>query len=197
MEQVVVHQGQKLKQLIKPWTADLHLMYTLPYTSFISKLLKEKFEDKLSGTQPAFIEQWARQYGSASDVKWCVCARAGTSTCVRVAVLYTLACSRIWASVCVFSPLIVLSRHALFINRTKGDREPPFITTNNGLEAINKVIKALIAEGDGRRLPLIQALQQMLTAMRTLSQQRASKPAPLNPCQDLGGMTPHADAKYV
>ena len=102
-----------------------------------------------------------------------------------------------WASVCVFSPLMVLSRLALFINRTKGDREPPFITTNNGLEAINKLIKALIAEGDGRRLPLIQALQQMLTAMRTLSQQRASKPAPLNPCQDLGGMTPHADAKYV
>lgn len=58
-------------------------------------------------------------------------------------------------------------------------------------------MKALTAEGDGRRLPLLQALQQMLTAMRTLSQQRASKPAPVNPCLDLDGMTQNADMKYV
>lgn len=91
------------------------------------------------------------------------------------------------------------STHSLiaFSHRTKGDRDPPFITTNNGLEAINKLVKALIAEGDGRRLPLIQALQQMLTAMRTLSQQRASKSAPLDPCLDLDGMTQNADMKYV
>lgn len=63
MEQVVVPQGQKLKQVIKSWTPDLYLVYTLPYSPFMSNLLKEKFEDKLRGTQPAFVEQWTRQYG--------------------------------------------------------------------------------------------------------------------------------------
>lgn len=82
MDQVVVPQGQKLKQVIASWTSDLHLVYTLPYSPFTSKLLKEKFEAKLHDTQPAFVDQWTRQYGSASDVKWYVSAACMRGVCL-------------------------------------------------------------------------------------------------------------------
>lgn len=84
------------------------------------------------------------------------------------------------------------------IGRSRGDREPGSLTTNNGLEAINGLLKAILASGEGVRLDLMAALYKLLEVMRTMSQRSASTPAPVDPCADWeAGMTEHAQRKYA
>ena len=58
------------------------------------------------------------------------------------------------------------------------------VTTNNGLEALNGLMKIILADGLGTRQDVMAALRKLLEVMRTMSQRSASRQAPTDPCLD-------------
>jgi hypothetical protein len=83
--------------------------------------------------------------------------------------------------------------------RSCGDtNKPGASTTNNGLEATNDITKVALSDGKvKRRKPLMQALPELVSVLRMLSQKCASTLAPTDPFVADRGMTDHADKKYV
>ena len=80
--------------------------------------------------------------------------------------------------------------------RTHGDAGAGVPTTNNGLEANNRHFKSLVGGGDRKRLPVMEAVAAILSAVKTMSM-RDTVPVPLSDALPTRGMTAHADNMYV
>jgi hypothetical protein len=64
--------GVAKKVALKPVSLDVQALYQYATTPAMASLLKQLFEDKYEGTQPAFVEAWSRDYGTLSDKVWYV-----------------------------------------------------------------------------------------------------------------------------